>query len=73
MAKHLIMDQTGHSTIEFNPANRADLAKAEARFNALMKRGMTPAVLKPDGHHQVTRTFDPTAEQTLFIPQLKGG
>ena len=73
MAKHLIMDQTGHSTVEFDKTNTVDLKEAMERFDNLVKKGYTPAELKADGNHSVTRTFNPEAEQTLFVPQLKGG
>ena len=73
MAKHHIMDQTGHSTIEFDEKNLADLAAAEARFKEMMEKGYTPAVRGEDGKATVTRSFDPTAQETLFVPQLVGG
>lgn len=73
MSKQLVMDHTGHTEHVFNPKNTADLAAAEERFNELVSKGFVPAVLKEDGNHEVNRTFDPTAEQTLFVPQLKGG
>ena len=42
MPKHLIMDHTGHSTIEFDAANAADLDAAMARFAELTgARGRT--------------------------------
>jgi hypothetical protein len=73
MAKQLVMDQTGHTEHVFDKANKVELSAAMERFDDLVKKGYTPAVLKADGNHQVTRKFDPTADQTLFIPQLQGG
>ena len=35
MAKHHIMDATGHSTVEFDKANTVDLDAAMKRFAAL--------------------------------------
>ena len=73
MAKHHIMDQTGHSTIEFDQKNTVELKEAMERFDDLVKKGYAPAVKGEDGKHRVTRTFDPSAEETLFQPQLVGG
>lgn len=71
--KFHVMDQTGHSTVEFDKANPVDLASAENMFNEFVSKGYAPAVKGEDGNHTLTRTFDPTAEETLFQPQLKGG
>lgn len=73
MPKQLVMDHTGHTEHLFDLADKVSVAEAEERFNDLVKKGFVPAVLKGNGEHEVTRTFDPTAEQTLFVPQLKGG
>jgi hypothetical protein len=47
--------------------------KAEQRFRELTGAGFTAAVRTASGEAMVTRTFDPTAEQTLFYPRLVGG
>ena len=66
-----ILDHTGHTTVEFDEAN---VAEAMAKFQALVKEaGYTAAVKTGDGTHRVVREFDPTAEETLIIPRLKGG
>lgn len=63
-----IMDQTGHKQIEFN----SDV-KAEQEFTKLLDKGYRAAVPTGDGTHTLIKDFDPTAEQTLFIPHLRGG
>lgn len=74
MAKHLIMDHTGHSTVEFDPSKTVDLREAMERFERLTKSGHAAAVKNPgDAGYKLTRTFDPTAEETLFVPQMQGG
>jgi hypothetical protein len=73
MAKHHIMDQTGHSTVEFDKADPQALKEAQARFDRLVAEHYTPAVRGEDGMARVTRTFDPDASETLFVPQLVGG
>ena len=77
MARHIVMDASGHSTFEFNPNNLADLEKAERRYNALISKGYLPAHPVGGGEHRVPaqadRAFDPSAGETIFIPALKGG
>ena len=73
MARHIIMDPSGHSTFAFDPSNKADLAKAERRLNELVSKGYMPAYHQ--GQHRVPqdRVFDPSADETIFIPALRGG
>jgi hypothetical protein len=75
MARHIIMDPSGHSTFAFDPSNKADLAKAERRFNELVSKGYTPAYHQGQGTHRVPadRVFDPSADETIFVPALRGG
>ena len=77
MARQIIMDPSGHSTFAFDPRNKADLAKAERRFQDLVSKGYMPAYHQGGGTHRVPgrddRVFDPSAEETIFIPALRGG
>jgi hypothetical protein len=77
MARHIIMDSSGHSTIEFDKTKPSDLAEAERRFQKLIAKGFLAAEEMGDGKHRVLaegdRTFNPAAEETIFIPALKGG
>ena len=47
--------------------------QAEQRFYELMKAGFTAAVRTGSGQISQIRSFDPTAEETLFFPKLVGG
>jgi hypothetical protein len=77
MSRHIIMDPSGHSTIEFDSSNTTDLAEAERRFKRLVARGFVPAESRGSGKHHVPdksgRFFDPNSEETIFIPALRGG
>jgi len=77
MARHCIMDPSGHSTIEFDKADQRELAEVEARFNRLVAKGYAPAIARGEGTHFVTeknaRKFNPNADVTLFISALRGG
>jgi len=74
-----IIDHTGHSTIDIDDAKAngdtvLSVADAMAKFNALIGDGKTAATRKTgDASYKVTRTFDPTADETLFIPRMQGG
>jgi hypothetical protein len=73
MATQIVMDHTGDTRHHFDPADAEAVAKAEARFKELTGLGFTPAARTADGQSKLVRSFDPTAEETLFIPRLIGG
>jgi hypothetical protein len=67
------MDHTGDTRHQFDPADAAAVAEAETRFKMLTGAGFTAAKRLNCGKSEVLRSFDPTAEETLFFPRLKGG
>jgi hypothetical protein len=67
------MDHTGDTRHYFDTRDAAALAKAEERFKELTRVGFTAAVRTAPDEVSVTRSFDPTAEETLFFPRLVGG
>ena len=73
MATQIVMDHTGDSRYYFDADDTNALSKAEERFNALTSVGFTAAVRDAAGGATVTRSFDPTAKETLFYPRLVGG
>jgi hypothetical protein len=73
MATQIVMDHTGDTRHYFEADDTEALAKAEERFKALTSVGFTAAVRDAGGNVAVTRSFDPTAEETLFYPRLVGG
>jgi hypothetical protein len=73
MASQIIMDHTGDTRHQFDATDAEALVKAEERFRTLTGAGFTAAVRNPSGEVAVKRTFDPTAEETLFYPRLVGG
>jgi hypothetical protein len=73
MATQIVMDHTGDSRHQFDPADPVAVAKAEVRFKELTGAGFTAAKRLNGGNSEVLRSFDPTAEETLFIPRLIGG
>lgn len=73
MSIQIVMDSTGDSRHSFDPNDVQDLAKAEQRFYQLTKVGFTAAVRTGPGQVSQIRSFDPSAEETLFFPRLVGG
>jgi hypothetical protein len=73
MATQIVMDHTGDTRHQFDPSDAAAVAEAEMRFKALTGAGFTAAKRLGDGKSEVLRSFDPTAEETLFVPRLIGG
>jgi hypothetical protein len=76
MSTQIVMDDSGDTRHEFKVADREALERAEARFRELTARGYRAVALggsaKP-GEGRLLHKFDPSVEQTLFIPQLQGG
>jgi hypothetical protein len=73
MGIQIVMDRTGDSRHPFNSDDAHELAEAEQRFYELTKVGFTAAVRTGPGQVSQIRSFDPTAEETLFFPRLVGG
>jgi hypothetical protein len=73
MAIQIVMDHTGDSRHPFNPNDAQALLKAEKRFQQLTGFGYTAAIRTASGEVSQVRSFDPTAEETLFFPRLVGG
>jgi hypothetical protein len=63
MATQIVMDHTGDTRHQFDQADAGAVAEAERR--RLHRRHAA--------RRGVLKSFDPTAEETLFIPRLQGG
>jgi hypothetical protein len=73
MAILIVMDRTGDSRHTYNPNDAQELAKAQQQFYAPTKVGFTAAVRTGSGRVSQLRSFDPSAEETVFFPRLVGG
>ncbi len=76
MNKFHIMDHTGHTTVEFDPADKLSTEQAMQRFAELTgEKKMVAAEMHAlgPGQHRKIEAFDPAINETLFIPQLVGG
>jgi hypothetical protein len=73
MATQILMDHTGDTRHFFEAKDAQALREAEKRFARLTGDGFTAAVRTATGEVSQVRSFDPTAEETLFFPRLVGG
>jgi hypothetical protein len=69
-----IMDKTGHSTLELDRANPADLEHAQRIFEKCLAGGGLVAT-KHEGatDYTVAKKFDQVEDVMRVQPQLKGG
>jgi hypothetical protein len=73
MPVQIVMDLSGDTRHQFSPNDAAAVAKAEKRFGELTGAGFIAAKRTGNGTSELIRRFDPTAQETLFIPRLVGG
>ncbi len=76
MAKFSVMDASGHSDVlEYDRTDALSVAKAMKRFDEIMSEGGRTAATRKSGasDYKVTRSFDPTADETLFVSPMQGG
>jgi hypothetical protein len=74
MGVQIIMDRNGDTRHEFDVSDSTSVALAQERFKELTGRGFRAVALGKDGNPgELVREFNPSVEQTLFIPQLQGG
>jgi hypothetical protein len=73
MSIQIVMDRSGDTRHAFDINDHAELALAEKRFLELTGAGFTAAARSGLGEPRVIRSFDPTADETLFFPRLVGG
>ena len=73
MATQIVMDHTGDTRHYFDANDAQALREAKERFEKLTGDGFTAAIRAGAGEVSRIRSFDPTAEETVFFPRLVGG
>ncbi len=74
MGEMQFLNDTGHSTLEWDIANAGSVEIAEAEFDKLLHEGYVAFQREhPGTEAQRTDTFDPTAEEILWLRPLQGG
>jgi hypothetical protein len=66
-----IMDQTGHSTVEFK---KDDVDTAMKKFMELTQTEKKIAAVRTgEGQMRKTSAFDPSADEMVFFSPMRGG
>jgi hypothetical protein len=73
MPSQIVMDATGDTRHEFDVKDEAAVVEARKRFQELTEAGFIAAKRTGIGRSELIRRFDPSAEETLFMPRLVGG
>ena len=69
-----VLDQTGHTSVTWDAANQDEVAAARETFNTMTGKGYTAFRVDRRGNQSTQiREFDPSAEEMVLVPQLKGG
>ena len=70
----IVMDWSGDTRHSFDPTDGAAIEEARLRFHDLTEKGFRAVALAKDGQPgSLLREFDAAVEETLFVPQLRGG
>jgi hypothetical protein len=72
MHTQIIMDRSGDTRHQFDPDDASAVAEARRRFADLIA-GFIAAKRTGNGTSELIRRFDPSAQETVFIPRLVGG
>jgi hypothetical protein len=70
MGIQIVINNSGDSRFEYDPADEDAVAKATERSKELIGLGYTAAERTASGR---SREFDPTATEVQFMPRLVGG
>jgi hypothetical protein len=73
MLVQIVMDLSGDTRHQFSPDDEAAVAEAGKRFSELTGAGFIAAKRTGNGSSELIRRFDPTVQETVFIPRLVGG
>jgi hypothetical protein len=73
MRMQIVMDTSGDTRHQFDPDDPSAVAEAEIRFRNLTEAGFIAAKRTGSGTSELIREFDPTAQEIVFFPRLRGG
>jgi hypothetical protein len=71
MATQIVMDHTGDTRHQFDPADAAVSPRLRQASRSLRARASLPR--NGQAQDKARSHRDPVAEETLFIPRLRGG
>lgn len=69
-----ILDRTGHTELQWDPAKPVELEIARAAFDKYLAQGYSAFEVGRDGERgRRVDTFNPNAKKLMMVPQLVGG
>lgn len=73
--KIAVLDQTGHSTLEFDLSKSDEVSLAMQKFDELVKEKKYGAAKRDPatGNLVKVKAFDPSADEIVMHPHLVGG
>jgi len=69
----LILDKTGHSTVEWAVDDEIETLEASKKFAEHVSKGGLAYKTTGPGEAEAIERFDKTAEEIILTPQLYGG
>lgn len=67
------LDVTGDTKHEWDAGKPDEVAIAEEVFQLYRSQGYQAARMENDMAGEIIKTFDPSAEVIIFVPQMQGG
>jgi hypothetical protein len=69
-----VLDETGDTPFEYDPADAGDIQRAENYFNEMLGKGFSAFYVDPfDSKDEPMSAFDPKAGRIIFVPPVKAG
>lgn len=69
----IVLDSSGHTSIQFDPTLELEVARARRAFGHLKFSGYLAYTVDGAGSGAVVKEFDPAAATTILAPQMIGG
>jgi len=75
MSEMHVLDRTGHTRVQWDSTNDAEVASARAVFNEMTAKGYRAFAVGLDADKPGRRidTFDPDEEEMVLVPHIAGG
>lgn len=74
MGEMQFLNETGHSTLMWDPVDESSVKIAESEFDKLLHDGYVAFQREhKDKEARRVETFDPTADEVLWLRPLRGG
>lgn len=73
MAKFFVHDATGHTTLDYDLRDSAQVKEAMEKFAELMKNGAAGTRKAGEKDYKQVRSFHQIEDETVFLRAMQGG